>query len=167
MKKICMMAAILGITASAYTACPGSNYTAGQYNQGANTQQYNSQGQMPRSAMQNPSAMQRDYAQNPSAQPYGQGTYSTSRYQYNTQGQPASGMMMDDSAMMNTIQNSINNPNVTTSVSNGVVTLRGNVSSDQEKRDIENRVTNMNGVKKVDNQLKVTSSDTMTRSYNY
>ena len=37
----------------------------------------------------------------------------------------------------------------------GVVTLKGQVGSDDEKSNIENKIKNLHGVKKVDNQLTV------------
>jgi osmotically-inducible protein OsmY len=38
---------------------------------------------------------------------------------------------------------------------NGVVSLRGKVESEKEKKDIEQKVKNVNGVKGVDSQLEI------------
>ncbi len=55
--------------------------------------------------------------------------------------------------MKKNIEDAVQNPAVSVSVSDGVVTLKGNVASDRIKSDIEKRVKSMEGVKQVDNQL--------------
>lgn len=44
------------------------------------------------------------------------------------------------------------------STDNGAVTLQGTVPTEQAKKDVENKIEKMSGVKKVENQLKVMSS---------
>lgn len=48
--------------------------------------------------------------------------------------------------------------NITVHASNGKVTLRGSVSSQQEKNDIEAKAKQVAGVNQVDNQLEVASA---------
>ena len=46
---------------------------------------------------------------------------------------------------------------VSVTVQNGIVTLRGTVANDTEKRNIETTVKQMSGVRRVNNQLTVQS----------
>jgi hypothetical protein len=52
---------------------------------------------------------------------------------------------------------STNAQNVKVITDNGTVTLRGPVKSEKEKTEIENKAKQVAGVKKVDNQLEITS----------
>lgn len=53
-----------------------------------------------------------------------------------------------------------NAKNIKITTINGVVTLRGIVNSENEKSQIARKVKMLNGVKNVDNQLEVTTSNT-------
>ena len=54
-----------------------------------------------------------------------------------------------------TIKGNYKNYNITIHIYDGKVTLTGNVDSDKDKKDIENKVKNVQGVKEVKNDLKV------------
>jgi hypothetical protein len=123
--------------------------------------------------MQGPS----QYSQSPLVPPANRGgevrQYGyTQEQQYTTQsraytGQQQGSAITDDRSLERDIQNSIQNQNVKVSVNNGVVTLRGTVNSDDEKRTIEDKVSSMPGVQDVDNQLTVASgANRGTSSYN-
>lgn len=59
------------------------------------------------------------------------------------------------SKIQNYIKSTYQGYNVTLKVSEGVVYLHGIVSSEQDKKNIEAAILKMDGVKKVDNQIKV------------
>ena len=61
--------------------------------------------------------------------------------------------LMDDDAL------STNAKNIKIITLNGVVTLRGQVNSDNEKRDIEKKAKALAGVRSVDNQLEVVAQN--------
>jgi hyperosmotically inducible periplasmic protein len=61
--------------------------------------------------------------------------------------------LQSDTAIAGKVQN------LQVSASNGKVTLRGTVNSDQEKRDLEKKVQQLIGTAKVDNQLEVKSTN--------
>jgi hyperosmotically inducible periplasmic protein len=82
----------------------------------------------------------------------------------NTTGQPESDsdravtqkirkMLMSDDSL------STNGKNVKVTTAEGVVTLSGPVDSAKEKEDIARKINNIQGVRKVDNQLQVTGSN--------
>lgn len=52
---------------------------------------------------------------------------------------------------------SVHAKNIKITTANGVVTLRGSVASSQEKESIARKINDLAGVKRVDNQLEVTS----------
>lgn len=68
------------------------------------------------------------------------------------------------SAVKSAIQQSYHHYNINVHLSNGVVTLSGVVGSDQDKKAIEKDIQKINGVKKVENRLQVSSQMPAERS---
>lgn len=83
-----------------------------------------------------------------------------------TSGSSSGSMSADDTQLEKRVRRAIQSDNalgtdaqnIKVTANNGTVTLRGPVSSDNLKDQIENRIKNIAGVKKVDNQLQVTNS---------
>ncbi len=137
MKKICLLAAMAVSVATAYGACGARNYQAAQtgssYDQSTVT-----------------------YDRGDVRTQANQGAPSDTRYTTPPNISSDDRMMpAGDDQMTSAIRNFIQNSDISVSVNQGVVTLKGTVTSEEIKQGLENRISQLPGVKRVDNQLQV------------
>ena len=83
--------------------------------------------------------------------------YATNDTRAMNETRSATAVVLSDSQIKDNVKDALQNSDVSVSVDSGVVTLKGEVGSTQMKNDIENRVSSMDGVKRVDNQLKTSN----------
>lgn len=97
------------------------------------------------------------YPQNQNASPYYSMDSDSTNYSAS----------QDDRELLNRVKQAINDRsgkfnNVQVRIEKKVVTITGSVANDQDRRDLKNKIQNVQGVQKVDDQLKTDS----TSSYN-